>query len=135
MKALQKLRQLVRGTLDRVVRHPNPPKSVFDGPEIHRLEYSRERGIQMEASFPQAYGLTAGLVKFFVESGGENYVELSVWHEKTGELTVTIQRRLGETPAQQAARWKRMYEELKSNTTAQGREAYPDAAGSQEDRP
>lgn len=115
MKSLKAIRQLVRDTLHRFVRHPNPPKGSFDGPEIQRMEYSRERGFEMEVKHPEAWRITAGLVTFFLDSGGKNYVEFSVWHEKTGELTVTVQRRNGETPAQQAARWKRLYEELKSN--------------------
>lgn len=123
MKALQKLRQLVRGTLDRVVRHPKSPVIEIEG-----MKYSRKYGLELQAKHPSVIALAAHLAQFFKDQGGINYVEFSAWTKDLGELTFTVQRRDGETPAMQAARWKRMYEELKSNPAGQGRAdcgAYP----------
>ena len=107
MNVLQKLRQVVRGTLHRFVRHPNPPEMVIDG-----LTYTRTGGLELVASHPGVAMLAAHLAAYFKAQGGINYVEFSAWNAELGELTFTVQRRDGETPAQQAARWKSCYHEL-----------------------
>ena len=107
MKIRIALRQLVRRTLQNFVRHPNPPEMVIDG-----LTYTRTGGLELVASHPGVAMLAAHLAAYFKAQGGINYVEFSAWNPELGELTFTVQRRDGETPAQQAARWKSCYHEL-----------------------
>ena len=116
MKTLKAIRQLVRDTLHRFVRHPKSPVIEIEG-----MKYSREYGLELQAKHPAVIALAAHLAQFFNAQGGINYVEFSTYTAELGELVFTVQRRDGETPAMQAARWKRLYEELKSNPTVDHR--------------
>ena len=115
MKSLKAIRQLVRDTLHRFVGRPNSPVVEIDG-----MTYSRDYGLELRLKHPVVIELAAHLAKFFTEQGGKNYVEFSTWHKDLGELVFTVQRRNGETPAMQAARWKRKCEELMANPSGLG---------------
>ena len=80
----------------------------------------REAGPGPDGSFH--FDLQATIVPLIVEElaqtfkrmGGENYVSIEVNHDELGPLMLTLQRRLGETPAQKAARLAAEVAALKS---------------------
>ena len=73
-----------------------------------------ERGLWLRARHPGVANLTESLVQWFIECGGENYVEMSVYHEKTGHLVLTLQRREGKTPGQVVQELKARIAELEA---------------------
>jgi len=77
---------------------------------IEEASFSKERGWNIKAKHPLFVTLIESVAACFKDSGGENYVEFSAYHQDLGGLTITIQRQDGKTPAMLAAKYKRQLE-------------------------
>jgi hypothetical protein len=67
--------------------------------KLTELEYLDSK-IRFELAGQAVYALAGWMAYWFQESGGKNYVELSMYHEDTGPLIFTVQRLHGQTPDQ-----------------------------------
>jgi len=93
---VERLRGFFRAYKERQEAH----RKAQDEVRICDLTFSKERGMEFSAKHPAFALLAEELARCFTESGGENYVEVTCYHEKTGPLVLTMQRRHGKTPGQ-----------------------------------
>lgn len=84
------------------------------GMTVEEIRVSRERGIEFVARHPELAHFSAAVGRFFHEVGGINFVEVSYWSEEFGEMVMTVQRKAGETPANQITRLKARIAELEA---------------------
>lgn len=60
----------------------------------------KDNTMEITMQHPEFAIMTEGLVKYFKECGGVNYVEVGAYHEELGPFVITVQRKHGKTPAQ-----------------------------------
>jgi hypothetical protein len=63
--------------------------------KIEEIDFSKERGLKMSISHPLFYNLTCEIVRFFKESGGQNFVSMTAYSEEIGMFDLIIQRHDG----------------------------------------
>jgi hypothetical protein len=85
----------------------------FDKVSITQMHFDEKTGI--EASFKTGIGgiFASWAYNALKLHNAENYVEFSVFHPEGGFLTITAQRRAGETPGAKAARLEKELTALK----------------------
>ena len=77
----------------------NRKQKRIDSIMIKEFGY-KNNTLDITMQHPEFVTLTKGLVKYFKESGGINYVEVGTYHPELGPFVVTVQRKHGKTPAQ-----------------------------------
>ena len=94
---------------------PVGEQPASDEPVIEKLEFpDAQGGMSLRARSPAFAAFAEECVKLFKAGGGVNYVEWGVQAADPafGMFTVVIQRKAGETPAEQAARYRKALEEI-----------------------
>lgn len=61
--------------------------------DVQRMEFTPETGLNLHASHPLMAAIAEGMVRFFHDAGGINYVELDLVHKTEGAYTLTVQKK------------------------------------------
>lgn len=86
----------------------------FDAVSLTRMTYDPVDGFRAEFKSSVGGLFAAWAFNALKAADAKNFVEFTLWHPEGGFLTITAQRRSGETPGAKAARLEHELEQLRA---------------------